>query len=113
VKLLFDQNLSRFLVERVGSEFNGSLHVIQLGLDQATDREIWDWAGEHGFTIVSKDSDFYDLAESSGLPPKAIWLRVGNASTGQIEQLLYANSERILKFEQEERDSLLIIDLPL
>jgi predicted nuclease of predicted toxin-antitoxin system len=62
VKLLFDQNLSRFLVERVGSEFKGSLHVIQLGLDQATDRKIWDWAGEHDFTIVSKDSDFHDLA---------------------------------------------------
>jgi len=112
VKLLFDQNLSRFLVERVSSEFKGSLHVIQLGLDQATDREIWDWAGEHGFTIVSKDSDFHDLAASSVPPPKAIWLRVGNASTGEIEQLLYANSERILKFEQGEQESLLIIDSP-
>ena len=112
MKLLFDQNLSRFLVERVSSEFKGSLHVIQLGLGQATDRKIWDWAGEHGFTIVSKDSDFRDLAASSVPPPKAIWLRVGNASTGQIEQLLYANSERILKFEQGDQESLLIIDSP-
>ena len=112
MKLLFDQNLSRFLVERVSSEFKGSPHVIQLGLDQATDREIWDWAGEHGFTIVSKDPDFRDLAASSVPPPKAIWLRVGNASTGEIEQLLYANSERILKFEQGEQESLLIIDSP-
>jgi predicted nuclease of predicted toxin-antitoxin system len=113
VKLLFDQNLSRFLVEHVGGEFKGSLHVIHLGLDQATDREIWEWAGERGFTIVSKDSDFRDLAASSVPPPKAIWLRVGNASTEQIEQLLFANSGRILEFEHEERDSLLIIDLPL
>ena len=113
MKLLFDQNLSRFLVEHVGGEFKGSLHVIHLGLDQATDREIWEWAGEHDFTIVSKDSDFRDLAASSVPPPKAIWLRVGNASTEQIEQLLFANSGRILEFEHEERDSLLIIDLPL
>jgi predicted nuclease of predicted toxin-antitoxin system len=113
VKLLFDQNLSRFLVERVGGEFKGSLHVIHLGLEQATDCEIWEWAGEHDFTIVSKDSDFRDLAASSVPPPKAIWLRVGNASTEQIEQLLFANSGRILEFEHEERDSLLIIDLPL
>jgi predicted nuclease of predicted toxin-antitoxin system len=113
VKLLFDQNLSRFLVERVGDEFKGSLHVIHLGLEQATDCEIWEWAGEHDFTIVSKDSDFRDLAASSVPPPKAIWLRVGNASTEQIEQLLFANSGRILEFEHEERDSLLIIDLPL
>lgn len=113
MKLLFDQNLSRFLVERVGDEFKGSLHVIHLGLEQATDCEIWEWAGEHDFTIVSKDSDFRDLAASSVPPPKAIWLRVGNASTEQIEQLLFANSGRILEFEHEERDSLLIIDLPL
>lgn len=113
MKLLFDQNLSRFLVECVGSEFKGSLHVIELGLDQATDREIWNWAGEHGFTIVSKDSDFHDLAASSIPPPKAIWLRVGNASTEQIEQLLNANSRHILRFEEEERESLLVINLPL
>ncbi len=110
MKLLFDQNLSRFLVERVGEEFKGSLHVIQLGLDQATDREIWDWAGEHGFTIVSKDSDFHDLAASSVPPPKAIWLRVGNASTGDIERVLHDNTERMLDFENESQKALLVID---
>lgn len=110
MKLLFDQNLSRFLVERVGDEFKGSLHVIQLGLDQATDREIWDWAGGHGFSIVSKDSDFRDLAASSVPPPKAIWLRVGNSLTAEIERVLRTNTERILKFETERRETLLIID---
>ena len=110
MKLQFDQNLSRFLVERVGDEFKGSLHVIQLGLDQATDHEIWEWAGEHGFTIVSKDSDFHDLAESLVPPPKAIWLRVGNASTGEIERFLRDNTERMLDFEIESRDILLVID---
>lgn len=110
MKLLFDPNLSRFLVERVGSEFKGSLHVIQLGLDQATDRKIWDWAGEHGFTIVSKDSDFHDLAASSVPPPKAIWLRVGNLSTNRIERLLDENVDRILEFELKPDASLLVID---
>jgi len=110
VRLLFDQNLSRFLVERVGDAFKGSLHVIQLGLDQATDREIWDWAGEHDFSIVSKDSDFRDLAASSVPPPKAIWLRVGNSSTDQIELLLHANKERMHRFGAEHHEALLIID---
>jgi len=110
VKLLFDQNLSRFLVERVSSEFKGSLHVIQLGLGQATDRKIWDWAGEHGFTIVSKDSDFRDLAASSVPPPKAIWLRVGNASTREIERVLHDNTERMHDFENESQEALLVID---
>ncbi len=110
MKLLFDQNLSRFLVERVGDEFKGSLHVIHLGLEQATDCEIWEWAGEHDFTIVSKDSDFRDLAASSVPPPKAIWLRVGNAWTGEIEQVPHDNTEHMLEFENESREALLVID---
>jgi len=58
VKLLFDQNLSRHLVGKLAVEFPESRHVIEVGLDAATDSEIWSYAGEHGFVIVSKDSDF-------------------------------------------------------
>ena len=48
MKLLFDQNLSRRLVALVGSAFPESRHVIDYGLDAATDREIWDHAATHG-----------------------------------------------------------------
>jgi predicted nuclease of predicted toxin-antitoxin system len=62
VKLLLDQNLSRYLVHQLAGDFPDTRHVIDLGLDQASDRAIWDYAGEHGFVIVSKDSDFRQLA---------------------------------------------------
>ena len=39
-------------------EYPGSRHVTEVGLDTATDAEIWSYAGEHGFVIVSKDSEF-------------------------------------------------------
>ena len=45
-------------------------------------------AGEHGHVIVSKDSDFRRLAFLHGPPPKAIGLRVGNASTSTVLQVL-------------------------
>jgi len=61
VKLLFDQNLSRHLVRQLAVEFPESRHVTDVDLDTATDAEIWSWAGEHGFVIVSKDSDFRQL----------------------------------------------------
>jgi predicted nuclease of predicted toxin-antitoxin system len=32
--------------------------VTDVGLDTATDEEIWAYAREHDFIIVSKDSDF-------------------------------------------------------
>lgn len=58
MKLLLDQNLSRSLLAELAPIFPDSAHVGALGLDTATDREIWAYAGEHGYLIVSKDSDF-------------------------------------------------------
>ena len=81
MKLLFDQNLSRLLVGRFAEEFPDSVHVTDVGLDRATDREVWEFARAGGYVIVSKDSDFRQLAFLFGPPPKVVWLRVGNAST--------------------------------
>lgn len=62
MKLLFDQNLSRHLVARLSDDFPDSAHVLSLGLDTSSDNDIWDYAGQHGYTIVSKDSDFRPAA---------------------------------------------------
>jgi len=58
VRLLFDQNLSRRLVRELAPWFPDSSHVAALGIATATDREVWAYAGAHGYVIVSKDSDF-------------------------------------------------------
>jgi predicted nuclease of predicted toxin-antitoxin system len=71
VRLLFDQNLSRHLVGHLRDVFPESEHVTALGLDAATDQEIWRYAGEHGHLIVSKDSDFRQLAFLHSPPPMA------------------------------------------
>lgn len=72
MKLLFDQNLPRRLVSLLDWEFPGSRHVVDYSLETATDREIWDHAAAHGYVIVSKDSDFRQLAFLHGPLPKAI-----------------------------------------
>ena len=66
--LLFDQNLWRMLVRRLADEYPESVHVAGVGLDTATDREIWEYAGQRGYVIVSKDSDFRQLALLLGPP---------------------------------------------
>lgn len=43
--------------------------------------ESWDYAGFHGFVIVSKDNDFRQLSFLKGPPPKVVWLSIGNAGT--------------------------------
>jgi predicted nuclease of predicted toxin-antitoxin system len=95
VKLLFDQNLSFRLVEAVEDLFPDSSQVRLLGLDQATDREIWSYAGKHGFVIVTKDSDFHEYCQLYGSPPKVIWIKFGNASTATVEARLRKHAKEV------------------
>ncbi|MCY3560148.1 MAG: DUF5615 family PIN-like protein [bacterium] len=109
MRLLFDQNLSRRLVPLLDAEFPDSCHVSDLGLETATDQEIWSYAADHGYVIVSKDSDFRQLAFLHGPPPKAIWVRRGNASTHEIFGLLLDYSSVISHFGDRDEEALLVI----
>ena len=60
--------------------------------------EIWEFAKSNGYTLVTFDSDFYDLSVVNGSPPKIIWLRIGNSSTGNIAKVLLDNQELIKDF---------------
>lgn len=109
MKLLFDQNLSRKLVDQLASAFPGSSHVTAAGLDTASDNEVWDYARKHGYVIASKDSDFRQLAFLHGPPPKVIWLRVGNATTARVLQVVLDHLDDMLAFAAARDTALLVI----
>ena len=109
MRLLFDQNLSRRLFRLLDAEFPDSHDVSDLGLEEATDQVIWDYAAAHGYVIVSKDSDFRQLAFLHGPPPKAIWVRLGNASTRDILQVLSNHTSVISSFGVHEEEALLVV----
>lgn len=92
--------------------FPGSAHVVTLGLSTATDRKIYEYARDEGYTIVSKDSDFRQLSFVLGAPPKVIWFRVGNSSVPELREILTNYTARILRVESEP-ESFLIIDAAL
>jgi predicted nuclease of predicted toxin-antitoxin system len=88
VKLLLDQNLSHKLVAQLEDVYPGSTQTRLLNYARAGDPEIWFHARTHDFVIVTKDNDFVELAVLRGSPPKVVWLRIGNCSTGAVERLL-------------------------
>jgi predicted nuclease of predicted toxin-antitoxin system len=88
MKLLFDQNLSPSLVKRLADLFPGSSHTEFVGLAANDDRLIWQYCLREGFVVVSKDNDFGALANEKGAPPKAIWIRLGNCTTDEVESAL-------------------------
>ena len=80
MKLPFDQNLSPRLRHLLADLYPDSAHIRDLGMRDSTDTEIWEYAKENGFAVVSKDSDFQARSLLYGNPPRFIWLRVGNCS---------------------------------
>jgi predicted nuclease of predicted toxin-antitoxin system len=51
VNLLLDENLSPACFHRSPRSFRGSSHVRDIGLKQALDESIWDWARTNGYTV--------------------------------------------------------------
>ena len=99
--MLFDPNLSFKLAERLADLFPASDQVRRLGLAEADDAAIWKFAKANGFTIVTQDSDFADMAMLYGPPPKIIWLRCGNQPNSFVEKILRDHSESIGDFEKD------------
>lgn len=101
MRLLLDQNLSFKLCRRLADLFADSSQVRLLGLAEADDRTIWDYAKANGFILVTQDSDFADMAALHGPPPKVIWLRSGNQPTPVIEEMLRRHRDAIAAFGQD------------
>ena len=53
MKLLFDQNLSPRLVDFISDIFPNSTHTNKIGLGKADDLEVWDYAHQNDYLIVS------------------------------------------------------------
>ena len=71
-------------------------------LSEASDPDVWDYAKANGFTIVSQDSDFAEMAAVLGTPPKVIWLRGGNQSTAAISRLIRYHADLIVAFGNDD-----------
>jgi predicted nuclease of predicted toxin-antitoxin system len=109
MKLLFDQNLSPKLVNRLADLFPGSTHVQSAALDCADDDQIWHYARNNGLAIVTKDEDYNNLSVVRGTPPKVIWLQLGNCTTGQVEAEFRARFADIAAFENDPSVGTLVL----
>lgn len=99
--LLFDENLSFRLVKQLADVYPNSLHVRDVGLTGQQDEEIWRYAAQEHCAIVTKDIDFYQRSMLRGAPPKVIWVRIGNATTRSIADVLRSRFLSVQQFVDE------------
>jgi predicted nuclease of predicted toxin-antitoxin system len=102
VKLLFDQNISFRVANKLKPIFPECGQVREPNLEDKSDREIWDFAKNEDYTIVTFDADFYDLVTLYGHPPKIVWLRVGNTMSDNLITILQNRAELIKAFIMDQ-----------
>ena len=84
-----DAHLSPAIAVWITSTFGiTAIALRDIGLRDAEDPEIFETAKAEGVVLMTKDSDFVDLANRFGAPPKIIWLRCGNTSNAQLQNIL-------------------------
>jgi predicted nuclease of predicted toxin-antitoxin system len=109
MKLLFDQNLSHKLARHLAALFPDSTHVREVGLKEAEDLAVWEYAKQQNFMIVSKDADFHQRSFVYGFPPKVVWIRLGNCTTADVEQVIRKNFTIIKTFAEDVEGAFLIL----
>ncbi len=88
MKLLLDENLSRRLVPFLQHDYPGSTQVVLLGLESASDTEVWQRAKDDGYVIVTRDADFQELSLVWGQPPQIIRLKTPNQTRAATLKVL-------------------------
>jgi predicted nuclease of predicted toxin-antitoxin system len=112
VKLLFDQNISHRVVLRLNDILPEAKHVKDFNLQFSSDFRIREFAKENGFTMVTFDVDFFDLAVLMGIPPKLIWLRLGNIGTSRLVEVIRSRENSIRNFiEDPELRDLICLEI--
>ncbi len=81
-----------------------------LGLESASDMDLWEFALGHEYVIVTKDVDFLELHMMSGYPPKILWLNCGNCSNAEIRTRLLADTKSIFTALSDDEVGVVEID---
>ncbi len=98
---LLDNNLSYRLAQQIRDGGIDCVHVSDIGLKHADDKEIFDYAARHNHVLISKDDDFLDLSLLYGRPPLVVKLEVGNINTSLTLSVLLRDK---LEIDAAERD---------
>lgn len=97
MNFLVDNQLPPALARFLQSELECSaIHVVDVGMRDASDAEVWGYASKTQSILITKDEDFANMVLQ--LPTaKLIWVRVGNCRKTFLLDLFRRMWPRILQ----------------
>jgi predicted nuclease of predicted toxin-antitoxin system len=84
MKLLVDNQLPVLLAHYLRERGHECVHVLDIGLDEADDSDVWVRCLTEGRVLVSKDEDFVFLASRPRDAGRLIWVRLGNCRNAAL-----------------------------
>lgn len=85
MKFIVDAQLPPALARALRDHGIDASAVREIGLREADDPGIWNYAIENGAAVISKDEDFAERCLTSpSAPIVIIWLRIGNTSNRNL-----------------------------
>lgn len=87
MRFIVDAQLPPALARLLSSRGHKAEHVGDIGMQEAEDTPIWNYALEHEAIVVTKDEDFpHRLSQNPENAPTIVWLRIGNTSRQALLQ---------------------------
>ena len=87
--LWLDAQLPPSLAAWISATFGIDAHAVRdLGLRDAKDPPIFQAARDAGAVVMTKDSDFVEMLQRLGPPPKVLWVTCGNTSNARLREIL-------------------------
>lgn len=107
MKFLVDNQLPSALARWLAARAD-AVHVLDCRMATANDSDIWSRAITESWIVVSKDEDFFHLANRPHDPGRLLWVRLGNCRTAA---LLARFESTWLGLEQEFASGQRIVEL--
>lgn len=84
MKFLVDHQLPLQLVKYLRRRGHECTHVMDVGLDKATDHDLWEHCRRNNLVLISKDEDFVYLSSRQVDAVQLLWVRLGNCRNEEL-----------------------------
>ena len=78
MNFLVDNQLPSALAKLLITRGHDARHVLDVGLDAASDTAIWNYAAANSLVLITKDEDFSQRASQPSASVQVVWVRLGN-----------------------------------
>ena len=106
MRFLIDAQLPPALARYLSEAGHKSEHVVDVGLADAGDSQIWDYAFEFEAIIITKDEDFASRIILNPKGPAIVWIRKGNCTNPRLLHWFKPLLQGILEKIKQSENSL-------